>query len=143
MSSPLAKGSDIERLLQQRWPILMVDELTSATDTEARTALTVGADNMFCSCGKLTEAGLIEHIAQSASAFVCYRHNKLAASGEPLLGYIGEVKKLAIVGELPPISCRVETTIRIMQEVMNITLFAAETSTSNGVVATCQMKLSV
>lgn len=143
MTSPIFKGEEIKRLLNQRSPILMVDVLYEADETKAVAGLTVGAECMFCQDGKLTEPGLIEHIAQSASAFVSYKANINSPEADALLGYIGEVKKLKINGPLPAVGVEVRTTITIQSEVMGITLFTAEAKVNDCIVASCQMKLSV
>jgi predicted hotdog family 3-hydroxylacyl-ACP dehydratase len=135
------KGEDIKRLLNQRAPILMVDAVYSIKDNECTAGLNIETDNIFVSEGKLTEPGLIEHIAQSASAFVSYKVN--GGESAPVLGFIGEVKKFKLVGGLPNVGDNLLTTITIQSEVMNITMFTSETYAGDVLVATCQMKLSV
>lgn len=140
--APLFKGEEIKKLLNQRAPILMVDTLYSATESEGVAGLTVEADNIFCLDGELTEPGLIEHIAQSASAFVGYK--AVTANNEDApVGYIGEVKKFKVIAGLPKAGDKIVTTISIQSVVMNITLFTAEATVNGTTVATCQMKLSV
>ena len=86
---PLFTGEDIKKLIPQRPPIMMVDTFWEATDTDARTGLTIQHDNYFVQNGKFREPGLIEHIAQSASAFAGYGYFK---QGKPApIGYIGEI----------------------------------------------------
>lgn len=135
------KGEDIKRLLNQRAPILMVDVVYSIEGEKSVAGLTIEADNIFVSDGELTEPGLIEHIAQSASAFVSYRAN--GGQSAPVLGFIGEVKKFKLLGALPKVNEALVTSITIQSEVMNITMFASETRVSGELIATCQMKLSV
>ena len=60
---------DIRELIPQRPPILLVDGLESVEGDTAVSTLTVRADNCFTDEeGVLSEAGVVEHIAQSASA---------------------------------------------------------------------------
>ena len=90
MSAPFP---DITRLIPQRAPILMVDALLEAQDDTATTCLTIRPDNYFLDeDGRLDETGLIEHIAQSASALAGYKALR-AGAAQPPVGYIGEVKK--------------------------------------------------
>ncbi len=135
------KGEELEKLLNQRPPILMVDALYNAEGDQAEAGLTIDASNIFVVDGELTEAGVIEHIAQSASAFVSYRANQ--GNAKALLGFIGEVKKLKFVGSLPQVGQTLKTTISITSEVMGITLFTAKSKVGEEVVVECQMKLSV
>lgn len=142
MDKPLYKGEEIKKLLNQRDPILMVETLYSVNDNWAQTGLTVKENNFFNRDGHLTEPGLIEHIAQSASAFVGYKALQSKCTSAPI-GYIGEIKNFKLIGELPLIGNEIITTITIQSEVMNITLFVAESKINNETIATCQMKLSV
>jgi len=137
------KGEDIKKLLNQRSPILMVDDFEYVSDEVGVACFTISAENMFCVDGKFTEPGLIEHIAQSASAFVSYRAIKNEGAENALLGFIGEVKKFKLQSSLPSVNDMLYTTINIQSVVMNITMFSAETRVGDRVVATCQMKLSV
>ena len=64
----------IYELIPQRPPIVMVDELTHADGDEATCVLTVRPDNFFIGAdNRMEEVGLIEHIAQSASAFAGHK----------------------------------------------------------------------
>ena len=67
------KGEDIKRFIPQRNPMMMVDVLQTQDDGSATTVLAVRPDNMFMlPDGTLAETGLIEHIAQSASALASF-----------------------------------------------------------------------
>ena len=134
------KGEGIKELLPQRFPIMMVDTFYGATDTEADTGLTVADDNLFCSDGLFMEPGLVEHIAQSASAFAGY---KAKIKNEPTpIGFIGEVKKFRI-NFLPHSGDKLYTHIRIISEVLGVSLLTAETMVGEKVAAQCQMKIFI
>ena len=134
------KGERIKELIPQRYPIMMVDTFYGATDTEADTGLTVADDNLFCSDGFFMEPGLVEHIAQSASAFAGF---KAKVKNEPTpIGYIGEVKKFRI-NFLPRTGDMLRTHIRIMSEVLGVSLLAAETTVNEEIAAQCQMKIFI
>ena len=78
---------DIKSLIPQREPILLVDALVGVEGGAVRTRLTVRRDNCFVGeDGLLAEPGLVEHIAQSASAFAGYKAMEARAS-EPPVGY--------------------------------------------------------
>lgn len=133
---------DIEHLVPQRDPILMVDRLASVDGDQATTSLAIKPGNIFLdSDGLLAEAGLIEHIAQSASAFAGYR--ALAAGAvEPPVGYIGEVKRFHCyrrprAGEL------LHTTVVMGAEVAGVTLLTGQTRVGNELVADTRMKISI
>ena len=137
---PLFSGEDIKKLIPQRPPIMMVDTFWEATDTDARTGLTIQHDNYFVQDGKFREPGLIEHIAQSASAFAGYGYFK---AGKPApIGYIGEIKKCAI-HRLPLAGETLQTRIHILSEVMGVTLLSAETESNGEIVVESRMKISI
>lgn len=94
-------GKDIEHLIPQRKPFVMVDEFEvgevpatadSLTGASCTTSLSVRTDNYFIIYGnEMAETGLIEHIAQSASALAGYVAVQKGATNPPI-GMIAEVK---------------------------------------------------
>lgn len=136
------KNEDIKRLIPQRNPILMVDKLLEADDGRAKTCLTVHTDNYFIGeDGKLEETGLIEHIAQSASAFAGYMVIK-KGSTQPPVGYIGEIKKFCCYHR-PQVGDELFTTITIGAEVGGVTSINGESCVCGKVVAETQMKIYI
>jgi len=134
------RGEAIKELIPQRDPMIMIDVLYCATELEAETGLTVAENTMFCSEGLLEEPGLIEHIAQSASAFAGFKA-KLANQPAPL-GFIGEVKKCSIYF-LPKMGDALRTHIRILTEALGVSLLTAETRVNDVVAVQCQMKIYI
>jgi len=85
----MLKGKDIERLVPQRFPFLMVDEFEQRDDRQAVTALTVRDGNYFMlPDGTMAETGLIEHMAQSCSALA----GSKSRDGAAPIGMIAEIK---------------------------------------------------
>lgn len=140
LEKPLYQGERIKVLIPQRFPIMMVDTLYEADETDCMTGLTISADNMFCQEGLFIEPGMIEHIAQSASAFAGV---KAKMKNEPTpVGYIGEVKKFKLVSK-PKAGDVLTTSIHTVSEVQNVSLIKAETKVDDCVVASCQMKIFI
>lgn len=139
-TSILFKNEQIYSLIPQREPIVMLDSFFEGSDTHAITGLTIQPDNLFCRKEKFTEPGLIEHIAQSASAmagYTAYRSQQQAP-----VGYIGEVKKFRVF-RCPQIGETLQTTIQVISEVMSVSLVVAETKSGDETVASCQMKIFI
>lgn len=132
---------DIKKYIPQRDPMLQVDRLLSVDGNIATTALTVRPENILVEAGLLTEAGLIEHIAQSASAFAGYQAVEAGAQ-EPPVGMIGEVKDFHCYRR-PAIGERLSTTITMGPEVNGITLVMGKTMSGEEVVADTKMKISI
>lgn len=136
------KGEDIKELLPQRAPILMVDELQDVNGEEAQTSFTVRPGNFFLDEeGRLEAGGLIEHIAQSASAFAGYRA-RLAGATEPPVGYIGEVKNFRC-HHRPQMGDELHTIVRLGPEVEGVMLLSGETRAGERIVAETQMKIFI
>ena len=128
----------IEELIPQRKPIVMVDRLTGIEEGISHTELEVREDNLFVEAGCMSECGVIEHVAQSAAARIGYLFRE---RGEEVpIGYIGSVNRFEL-GRLPRVGERLETTIRILQEVFQVSLIEAEVKVVDEVVATTQMKI--
>ncbi|MDR2041990.1 MAG: hydroxymyristoyl-ACP dehydratase [Tannerella sp.] len=140
MGTALFEGEQLFRLIPQRTPMVMVDAFYEGSDTEALTGLTVQPDNLFCADGQLTEPGLIEHIAQSASALAGYRAFRKRQPAP--VGYIGEIRKMSLF-RLPVAGESLRTSVRILSEVMNVSLLTAETVSDGEVVASGQMKIFI
>ena len=136
----MIKGEGIKDLIPQRYPMIMVDAFYGSTETDADTGLTVEEDNLFCSDGFFTEPGLVEHIAQSASAFAGYKAK--VKNEPPPIGYIGEVRKFRI-NFLPRAGDELRTHIRIISEIFGVSLLTAETTADGEVAAQCQMKIFI
>ena len=135
----LYQGEDIKKLIPQRDPIMMVDALVSVDGDVCETELAVRDNNFFIEEDQvLSEPGLIEHIAQSASAFAGYR---CVLKGEPApVGYIGEVKKFHCYRR-PAIGDVLKTTVTMGAEVNGITIITGVTNVDGEVVADTQMKI--
>lgn len=136
----LYEGEQIKSLIPQRDPILMVDAFITADEDTAETGLTVTVGNFFCEDGRLAEPGIIEHIAQSASAFAGY---KAVRAGLPVpIGYIGEVKKCHI-HRRPAVGEALRTTITMGAEINGVTLLTGVTRVGEETVADTLMKIFV
>lgn len=133
---------DIERLIPQRHPIRMVDRLISYDNGCAVTELTIRPDNFFVEeDGLLLEAGLIENIAQSASAMAGYEAIK-AGAAQPPVGYIGEVKNFRLLRRPAP-GEKLTTTINKGPEVEGVTIVVGRTESNGETLAETQMKIFI
>ncbi|EKU88655.1 hypothetical protein [Bacteroides oleiciplenus] len=135
---PIIHGEGILNLIPQRPPIVMVGSFCGIEGNCSYSALTITADNIFCQGDELQEAGIIEHIAQSAAARIGYLYLQ---KNEPVpLGFIGSVDKL-ILHRLPKVGQELFTEITIIQEVFDITLISACVSAAEEMIAECRMKI--
>ena len=134
--------SKIEELIPQRSPIMMVDELLEVAGDECTCRLTVRKDNFFLEeDGMMVEPGVIEHIAQSASAFAGYRAVAEGAT-EPPIGYIGEVKNFRL-NRRPKLGDVLDTTISMGATVGGVSIITGTTLAGQETIAETQMKIFV
>ena len=118
----------------------MVDKLCSASPAGATTSLFISSTNMFCHQGHIAEAGIIEHMAQSASAMAGY-NCKVAGKPAPV-GFIGEVKKFTL-NFLPKIEETIKTSVKIVSDSKGSALINATATVGGEVAATCMMKFFI
>ncbi len=137
-SAPVVRGEEIYGLIPQRPPVLEVDTVWEISESSAETGLSVSADNIFVSGGKLRENGIIEHVAQSAAAFAGYDIWRQGLS--PRLGYIAEIKKFHIEA-LPPVGATLRTRLDVRSNDGGMTLLQAKVLSDGEEIASGQMKI--
>ena len=127
-------------ILPQRPPFILIDGLTHYDETATSTRFLVCPDHLFVSDGCLLPTGLIENMAQTCAARLGY-YNLI--SGLPVkVGFIGAVNNLHIL-RTPRVEERLDTTIRVKEEVFGMTLVDAEVRVDEEVIATAEMKIAI
>lgn len=132
--------TDPELLLQcipQRAPMVFVDTLVRFSETQLTSQFAVRAPYLFVEKEYLTEAGLIEHMAQSVALHTGF-HYFLRNEKAPV-GYIGSINSVEIVS-LPQVSDQMITEIAIIQEFLGVTLVDIQTKVGDQLIAKAQMK---
>ena len=131
---------NIESLIPQKPPFVMVDKLLNFSDTTITTGFTIKDDNIFVEHGQFKEPGLIENIAQTAAAragYVSVTENKPV-----LVGYIGAINNLQIF-MLPKTGDELCTEITIENQIFDVTLISGKISCNNELIAQCKMKIFI
>jgi predicted hotdog family 3-hydroxylacyl-ACP dehydratase len=131
---------NILSLIPQRQPFVMVDQLLSCNETTCTTIFKVIDGNVLVGNGDLSEAGLLENIAQTAAAGAGLR--ALQSNAPVLAGYIGAIKNFEVF-ELPKIGDVIETDIVIQQQIFDITLIAGSVKCGGHLIAKCEMKIFI
>ena len=136
----LVTKQNILNYIPQREPICLVHSIYECSDQESTTGFFVESNNFFINNNQLSEAGVIENLAQSCAAhagYICSLRNL-----PPKVGFIANIKDLEIFS-LPPVNAELITVIKLKAYVMNVTLVVA-TSSCNGIpVAECEMKIFI
>jgi predicted hotdog family 3-hydroxylacyl-ACP dehydratase len=131
---------DIQSLIPQRPPFVMIDKLLAFSETTTKTGFSIKADNIFVQDGVLKEPGLVENIAQTAAAragYVSHTENKPV-----LVGYIGAVNNLQVFN-LPKTGSQLITEIIIENQIFDVTLISGKITCNGQPVAQCKMKIFI
>ncbi|MGM9805768.1 MAG: pseudouridylate synthase [Candidatus Aphodosoma sp.] len=131
---------DLQEILPQRQPFIMIDSLVNCGENEATTLFTVKEDNIFVKDGTMLPTGLIENMAQTCAARLGYRNTD---SGEPArTGVIGAISNLH-VERTPQAGETVATTIKIKAEAFGMTAVKAESRIGGKTIATAELKIAI
>ena len=129
---------DVTSLIPQRAPIVMVDTLYGCSREKAVAGLTIRSDNMFCEAGLFREAGIIEHIAQSAALKSGYERQ--ANNIPQAIGYIGSIKNFTL-HFLPSVGDCLVTTVTVLHIVGDVLVLHGKVECGGKTVAECEMKV--
>lgn len=134
--------TDIAGLIPQRPPIAMVNRFEYIDQRNCRSSLNILPGNMFLDdAGNMVQEGYLEHIAQSAAAYIGYC--RLLEGKKVALGYIGDIRKCKFSGNVAKEGGVLSTAVKIVSTVGGITMISATTSDENGEILNCSMKLAV
>lgn len=131
---------NIQDLIPQRPPFVMVDKALSYSDTGFCTGFRIQPDNIFIENGLFKEPGLVENIAQTAAARAGYVSK---AENKPVqVGYIGAVNSLEI-RSLPKTGDELITEIAIENQIFDVTLISGKITCNNETIVQCKMKIFI
>lgn len=139
MSASLAIPS--LEILPQRPPVLLVDQLVHYDPACVRTVYTVPQEGLLIQDGCLSEAGVLEHIAQSSAARIGYI-SKYILHIPIRIGYIGSIRN-GLIYRLPRCGERLETVITLRQEMMDVTMVDAEVYSAGELLAQANLKTAL
>ncbi|MEO6548352.1 MAG: 3-hydroxyacyl-ACP dehydratase [Ferruginibacter sp.] len=131
---------DIVSLIPQRPPFVMVDLLTAHDEKLTRSYFSIKEDNILVENGRLSEAGLVENIAQTAAAragYVATLENKPVQ-----VGYIGAVTNLVIYA-LPSVNDQLETEVTIQHQIFEVSIIKGKVMCGELLLAECEMKIFI
>lgn len=107
----------IARIIPQRPPFVMIDNLISAEKESFVSNFKIEADNIFLSDDRLEPYGMIENIAQTTAAGLSYTIRD--PKKRPEEGFLGSIAKLKVVGE-PKIGDLITTRVTLKMSFENM-----------------------
>lgn len=132
---------NVLKLLPQQPPFVMVDKLIYFDQQETITSFTVDQNNIFVENEIFTSSGLIENIAQTCAVRMGYI-NQYIYKENVKLGFIGSIKNLEIF-KYPKVGDVLTTSIKIIEEVFQMTLVLACVKINDETIVTSEMKIAL
>ncbi|MGG5209689.1 hypothetical protein ACQWU4_12125 [Chryseobacterium sp. MIQD13] len=137
---PTSDQNFVGSLIPQRFPFVMVHELSEYSEDHLVSGFEIKDDNIFIQDGVFQASGLIEHQAQSVALHTGYKYFLLGKDAPT--GYIGAIKSFE-AETLPKTGDRLVSEVTILNEVMGVTLVDIVTKLNGAVIAKSQMKTAV
>ena len=118
----------------------MIDQLVDCSSTNFHSTFFIAPENILVCNNELSEAGLIENIAQTVAAGAGYMAKK--NSEQVSIGYIGAVKNLEIFA-LPKVGDTINTGVAITNQVFGVTIVTGNVECNGINLAKCEMKIFI
>lgn len=137
----MTRNNKIFELIPQREPMVMVDEHISTENNKTVTRFYIEPTTMFLENGFLSEAGIIENIAQSAAV-----HSgiifKQSGSDKAPIGFIATIQELQI-NFYPKTGDQLQTEISFLGEVLGVSIIEGISYCNQSICASCKMKIFI
>lgn len=134
----LVSPENILSVIPQGQPFVMIDELVTCDAIKSITKLLITTENVLVFNGQLSEAGIIENIAQTAAAGAGYMAKSNGA--QITIGYIGAIKNLEIIA-LPNVGDIINTEVVITDNIFDVTIVSGRIERKGLILAKCEMKI--
>ena len=130
---------EIELYIPQRYPFVMIDNLVDVTEDTFTSDFRILPGNIFLEGDTLREYALIENIAQSSAAGLCFV-NASSQKGS-VEGFIGAISKLKIY-ELPKVNQTITTIVKKLLQLDNMYMMKGVCYADEKLLIECQLKLA-
>ncbi len=137
MELPITAPQVIAGIIPQKKPFVMVDALHAFDDSSLQSSFTIPDEHIFVENGEFQASGVVEHQAQSVALHTGFGY--FLKNEEPPVGYIGAIKFFEI-STLPQVGEVLTTDIKILSEMMGVTLVQISTKLNGEVIASSEMK---
>ncbi len=124
--------------IPQRPPFVLVDNLIDCDPVSVHTEFTIPATHVLVNDGHLSEAGLMENIAQTCATRIGWINKDKPVR----IGVIGSISNFEVV-TFPRVGETIDTIVTIVSEVFDAVIVHAETRLHDDLIAQCDMKVFV
>jgi predicted hotdog family 3-hydroxylacyl-ACP dehydratase len=124
----------------QEPPFVFVDKILYVDESRSLCSFTIRKENIFLEEGYYSTSGMVESMAQTAAAGTGYlskKENKAVP-----IGYIGAVQKLEVL-EWPPVNAEITMEIKLLTNILQVSLVSAVVRMTDRVLASCEMKIFI
>lgn len=130
--------TDILNYIPQRPPFVFIDGIVSIEDDgHFKTVYTVKEETPLSRNGQLSEAGLVEFMAQSIAAHIGY-----TTVGEVQIGVIGSIKNFDI-HDLPKTGETIYGELKILNQIFGVSLVEAKIINNGQEIASGELKVAL
>ncbi|MGO4708601.1 hypothetical protein AB4Y90_05670 [Chryseobacterium sp. 2TAF14] len=140
ISLPTTDQNFVESLIPQKFPFVMVNGISEYSEEHLVSGFEIKEDNIFVHDGIFQASGLIEHQAQSVALHTGYQFYLLGK--EAPTGYIGAIKTFE-AEILPKTGDLLTSEVKIINEMMGVTLVEIITKINGEIIAKSEMKTVV
>lgn len=140
ISLPTSDQNFVESLIPQKFPFVMVNGISEYSEEHLVSGFIIKEDNIFVHEGIFQASGLIEHQAQSVALHTGYKFYLLGK--EAPTGYIGAIKTFE-AQTLPKTGDELVSEVKIINEMMGVTLVEIITKINGEIIAKSEMKTVV
>jgi predicted hotdog family 3-hydroxylacyl-ACP dehydratase len=133
-------GKKLVELIPQKPPFVLIGSLLEVSEKTCVTTFKIDAAHVLFHNGKMSTAGLMENIAQTAAAkmgYECFLENKKIP-----IGFIGDVRDFTFT-RLPKADEEITTQIVIDNKIFDATMITGKVKLGDEIIATCKMKIFV
>jgi len=127
---------DILTLIPQKPPFIAIDKLLSCNEIKTETSFKIVENSIFTEGNIMSEAGVIENIAQTCAVRLGYLNQNDAVK----IGMIVSAENLEIL-QLPKVNSTLFTTITVIGDFMGFLIIEAESICENDLITKCKMKI--
>lgn len=137
-AQPLVIAAEIEAYIPQQYPFALVDTLYHCQPGEAWAGLRVSPDNLLVQDGYLSEAGILESMAQAVALKAGYEAQDQAAPAR--VGFIAALKQVHLYA-LVPVGTTLVTHVRIVLQALDVLVVQTTSGYDTTLVADGEMRL--
>lgn len=131
---------DIIQYIPQREPMILVHQLLEYSGKRVVSGFNIEENHVLVSNGVLSEAGLLENMAQTAALSKGYEYAR--KNEKPPIGFIGGVKGFKIK-RLPDVDSSIETILEPKHEVLNASIVNVKVISNKEEIASCELKIFI